>query len=145
MWRILADFHKSRNNQDLLLDFDNTNTKQGVRKFGAWNRELVMLLRKLISRLGSTVDAWERFREKDIGYFLLDDELPTTASLLECSVNAVDNVFRDLKAILRKLRELKDELCHDSPQGVSDFYFNPEVEIDGLLSESYILGLIETA
>ena len=82
---------------------------------------MVTLLRKLISKLGDTIDAWDRFQRKDIGYFLFDDGLPTTASLLKCSVNEVDNVFLDLKDILRKLRQLEKGLCQDNPQGVSDF------------------------
>jgi hypothetical protein len=81
---------------------------------------MVTLLRKLISRLGDTVDAWKRFQRKDIGYFLFDDGLPTSSSLLTCSVNAVDNVFLDLKDILSKFRQLEEKLCQDSPQGVSD-------------------------
>jgi hypothetical protein len=115
----MTDLHRSRKNHNLPVDFDNLNTRQGVREIGAWNRKMVALLRKLISRLGDTVDAWDRFQRKDIGYFLFDDDAPTKASLLKGSVNDVDNVFLDLKDIFRKLRQLEDELCQDSPQGVS--------------------------
>jgi hypothetical protein len=84
--------------------------------------ETVTLLRKLISGLGDTVDAWNRFQRRDIGYFIFDDELPTNSSSLKCSVNAVDNVFLDLKDILRKLRQMERGLCQDSPQGVSNIF-----------------------
>jgi hypothetical protein len=94
-------------------------TTSGVREIGTWNGEMVTLLRKLISKLGDTVEAWDRFQKKDIGYFMFDDGLPTTSSLLRFSVNEVDNVFLDLKDILRKLRKLEKGLCQDSPQGVS--------------------------
>jgi hypothetical protein len=115
----MADLHRSRKNHNLPVDFDNLNTRQGVREIGAWNRKMVALLRRLISRLGDTVDAWDRFQRKDIGYFLFDDDAPTKASLLKGSVNVVDNIFLDLKDIFRKLRQLEEELCQDSPQGVS--------------------------
>ena len=117
---IISDINRSRNSHNLSLKIDHSNTKE-VRKIGEWNGEMVTLLRKLISKLGDTIDAWDRFQRKDIGYFLFDDGLPTNASLLKCSVNEVDNVFLDLKDILRKFRQLEKGLCQDNPQGVSDF------------------------
>ena len=98
-------------------------TTRGVREIGAWNGEMVTLLRKLIRSLGDTVEAWDRFQRKDIAYFLFDDDLPTTSSLLKSSINEVDNVFLDLKDILRKLVKLEKGLCQDSPQGVSTLSF----------------------
>ena len=80
---------------------------------------MVKLLRCLLSHLEDTVDAWDRFQKADIGYFLFDDDCPTTSSLLKASVLAVDTIFLDLKAILKKLRSLEDKLCQDNPQGVS--------------------------
>jgi hypothetical protein len=80
---------------------------------------MVTLLRRLRSTLSDTVDAWDKFQRKEIGYFLFDDASPTTSSDLESSVSAVDDVFLDLKGIFKKLRELEDELCQDNPQGVS--------------------------
>ncbi|PMD62171.1 uncharacterized protein K444DRAFT_363261 [Hyaloscypha bicolor E] len=76
---------------------------------------MVKLLRKLMSKLGDTAEAWERFRRKDIGYFIPDDDgVPSTSSFLKCSVNVVDNIFLDLKDILRKFRHLEQELCKDN-------------------------------
>jgi hypothetical protein len=84
--------------------------------------DIIALLRKLISRLGDTVDAWDRFQRKDIGYFLFDDGLPTNSSLLKSSVNEVDNVFLDLKDILRNFLRLEKGLFQDTPHGVSDIF-----------------------
>jgi hypothetical protein len=79
---------------------------------------MVMLLRKLTSRLANTVDAWDIFQRKEISYFLFDGESQTTSTLLVSTVNAVDGCFLDLKGILRQLQTLQDELCQESPQGV---------------------------
>ena len=81
---------------------------------------MVTLLRSLTGRLGDTVDAWDRFQRKDIGYFLFDEDSPTASSYLKALVNDVDTIFSDLKDILRKLQHLEGELCQDSPQGVSN-------------------------
>jgi hypothetical protein len=141
---MISDINRSRNNHNLSLNIDHSNTRE-VRKIGAWNGEMVTLLRKLISKLGDTIDAWDRFQRKDIGYFLFDDELSTTASLLKCSVSEVDNVFLDLKDILRKLRQLEKGLCQDNPQGVSDFISSLGVNTSDLLSHDYIWVLTEIA
>lgn len=84
---------------------------------------MVILLRKLVRRLGDTVDAWDGFQQKDISYFLFDDEFQTASNLLKESVNAVDTVFLDLRGLLRQLQSLKKELCRDSPQGVSNLSY----------------------
>ena len=80
---------------------------------------MVKVLRRLKSRLSDTVDAWDKFQRKQIGYFLLDDSFPTSSSPLKSSVSAVDDVFLDLKGFLKKLQQLENELCQDNPQGVS--------------------------
>lgn len=80
---------------------------------------MVRLLRRLLSGLGNTVDAWDRFVKKDLEFFSFDDGVLTTSPLLISSLNAVDAVFTDLKDIHKKLRQLEEELCRDSPQGVS--------------------------
>jgi hypothetical protein len=141
---VFADVYRSRNNHNLSLSIDHSNTRE-VRKLGARNGEMVTLLRKLTNKLGDTIDAWDRFQRKDIGYFLFDDELPTTAFLLKCSINAVDNVFLDLRDILRKLRQLEKGLCQDSPQGVSHLFSIVGVKTCNLLSCHDMLGLIEAA
>jgi hypothetical protein len=79
---------------------------------------MVTLLRLLNSRLSDTIDAWDIFQRKEIGYFLLDDTSPTTSLLLEHSVSAVEDVFLGLKTIFKKLQALESELCQDIPYGV---------------------------
>ena len=80
---------------------------------------MVKLLRQLISGLSDTVGAWDEFRQKEIGYFLcVDGEPPTTSSPLKPSVAAVDKAFSELKVLLRKLQDLRKEMCEDNPQGV---------------------------
>ncbi len=93
--------------------------------------ETVTLLRRLIGCLWNTVNAWDRFQRKDIGYFLFDDGLPTNSSFLKDSVNVVDNIFLDLKDILKKLQQMERDLCQDSPQGVSNIflYWPPNVAL----------------
>jgi hypothetical protein len=106
---------------NISLNFDDLKTLQSVREIGEWSRKMGFLLRKLVARLGDTLDAWDRFQRKDICYFLFDDDSPTDSTLLKQSVNNVDTLFLDLKDILKKLRRLEEDLCKQSPQGVSHF------------------------
>jgi hypothetical protein len=101
------------------VDLDRALVRNVPLEYQAWSIEMQRLLRRLQSCLGDTVGAWDKFTKKDIGYFLFDDECPATSSRLKCSVNAVDNVFLDLKDILRKLRHLEDEVKQENPQRVS--------------------------
>jgi hypothetical protein len=95
---------------------------------------MVKLLRRLISRLGDTLDAWDKFKRKDIGYFLIDNGVPTESRVLTSSVNEVDNVFLELNSIVKKLRQLEKGLVQDSPQGVSD------LSVMSMDAFPYILG-----
>ena len=79
---------------------------------------MVKLLRQLISGISDTVGAWDEFQRKEIGYFLYDGDSPTTSSSLKPSVAAVDKAFSELSSLLRKLQDLRNELCEDNPQGV---------------------------
>jgi hypothetical protein len=101
------------------------------RELACYVREMVPLLRLLINGLGDTVNAWDRFEHKDIGYFLFDDGLPTNSKFLKCSVNAVDDVFLDLKDVLKKLQQMECGLRQDSPQVVSNIflYWPPNVAL----------------
>ncbi len=81
---------------------------------------MVKLLRRLSTRLCDPIDVWEAFRRKDIGYFLFDDDKPTSSTLLKSIVNEVDKVFWDLNDIKRKLIQLEAQLCQNA-QGVSHF------------------------
>jgi hypothetical protein len=116
---LTVECNRSKGHVGLPLSLDDLTIRQAVPSFSGWSREMVALLRNLVNRLGNTVDAWDRFQRKYMGYFLFDDENPTASSILEQSVNAVDTVFLDLKDILKKLRTLEAELLRDSPQGVS--------------------------
>jgi hypothetical protein len=80
---------------------------------------MVTLLRQLKGRLSDTLDAWATFQQKDMGYFLVHDPSPISSSSLQYSVEAVEDVFFDLKGIHKKLRLLEEELCQDNPQGAS--------------------------
>ncbi|PMD50228.1 uncharacterized protein K444DRAFT_637629 [Hyaloscypha bicolor E] len=71
---------------------------------------MLMLVKPLTNRLGDTVEAWDRFQQNEIGYFLLDDKYLATSTQLRTCVAAVVTVFLDLKDILKKLRRLKNEL-----------------------------------
>ena len=82
------------------------------------------LLRNLIPRLRTTVDAWETFRRKDIGYFLFDDDAPTSSTFLKDLVKVVDTGFSGLGDILKSLEGWETELRQDSPQGVSSWHIS---------------------
>jgi hypothetical protein len=125
----VADFYTSRTNHAFPLFSNDPKTKQEVRGFSIWNAQMVTLLRRLIRRLSDTVGAWDKFRRKEIWYFLDS----TASAYLEPSVDAVDTTFSELKDILRMLQALERELCQDNPQGVRLlFYF----EFDAVLHQS---------
>jgi hypothetical protein len=68
---LTVESNRSKGHVGLPSSFDDLTTRQAVRSFSEWSREMVALLRKLVNRLGNTVDAWDRFQRKDMGYFLL--------------------------------------------------------------------------
>lgn len=78
---------------------------------------MAALSTQLIGGLSETIQAWERFRGTEANYFLFD-EVPTAEPSLEPSLNAIDKEFSKLKPGLRKLEQLKKELC-DRREGVS--------------------------
>jgi hypothetical protein len=80
---------------------------------------MVKLLRQLISRLSDTVDAWDQFQQKEIGYFGCHSEPPAASPSLKSSVAAVEKPFGKLKVLRGALQDLKKELCEENPQGVS--------------------------
>ncbi|PMD45421.1 hypothetical protein L207DRAFT_508317 [Hyaloscypha variabilis F] len=120
--KVEGDVQQSRNHGTLPLNFENSDTRQEVRAFSEWSRKMVMLLRSLICRLGDTVDAWEGFQRKDIGYFQFDDDSPTSALFLKDLVNSVETIFSHLRYILRRFHQLENELRQDSPQGLHAHY-----------------------
>jgi hypothetical protein len=113
--------HRSQRNQGLRLAHGAHDSIEAVVEIGEWYEEMVALLRQLNGTLSDSVESWDRFLEKDVGYFQDDEPSPiaSTRALLRESVNAVDRAFSNLKDILRKLRKLEAELCQDSPRGVS--------------------------
>jgi hypothetical protein len=120
VWLILTDFYanRSRTHHVFPLQSSDPKSRQKVWDFSTWNREMVKLLRQLISGLSDTVGAWDEFQRKEIGYFLYDGDSPTTSSSLKPSVAAVDKAFSELSGLLRKLQDLRNELYEDNPQGV---------------------------
>jgi hypothetical protein len=103
------------------LLIDDSRTRQEARDISNWNGQIITLLVRLTSRLSDTVRAWDRFKEKDMYYFLFDEDNGslTSSSSLKSSVNSVDDCFLDLKDILKKLCHLEMELLKYNPQGVS--------------------------
>jgi len=93
-------------------------TRQVVSAIHEWNGQMVTLLRRLRGRLGDIVDAWDKFQQGEIGYFLFDEESPTVSIQLKECVIAIDAVFLEFKDILKKLERHAHWLCQDSPQGV---------------------------
>jgi hypothetical protein len=89
-----------------------------VLEVSAWSTQMVRLLRQLMRGLSDTVAAWDKFKRKDIWYFLHESESSSVLLPLQSSVHAVDHAFLDLKDFLEKLRHLERELCQDNPQGV---------------------------
>lgn len=81
------------------------------------NSQMAALSTQLIGGLSETILAWEGFRRTEANYFLFD-EVPTAEPSLELSLNAIDKEFSKLKPGLRKLEQLKKELC-DRREGVS--------------------------
>jgi len=118
--RIVTDFYtiRSRTNHVFPLSSSYPKSRQEVRDFCTWNTQMVKLLRQLISGLSDTVGAWAEFQRKETGYFLYDGDSPITSSSLKPSVDAVDKAFSGLNGLLRKLQDLRIELCEDNPQGV---------------------------
>ena len=80
---------------------------------------MVKLLIQLISRLSDTVEAWDEFQGKEIGYFLYGADSPNCSAPLRPLVAAIEKAFSRLRVILWKLGRLRKELCEDNPQGVS--------------------------
>lgn len=84
---------------------------------------MAALSTQLIGGLSETIQAWEGFRITDANYFLFD-EVPTAEPSLEAPLNAIDKEFSKLKPGLRKLEQLKKELC-DRREGVSHPQVSP--------------------
>ncbi|KFZ18425.1 hypothetical protein V501_01227 [Pseudogymnoascus sp. VKM F-4519 (FW-2642)] len=83
------------------------------------NSQMAALSTQLIGGLSETIQAWERFRGTEANYFLFD-EVPTAEPSLEPSLNAIDKEFSKLKPGLRKLEQLKKELC-DRREGLNAY------------------------
>jgi hypothetical protein len=109
--------HRSRKNHIFPMLSHDPKTRQGVRDFSNWNRELLTLLRQFTSTLTETARAWDRFKRTEIWYFL-DNDSPTASSLKDW-IDSIDKTFSDLNDYLWKLQVLEKELFEDSPQGVS--------------------------
>ena len=80
---------------------------------------MMKLLVQLISPLSDTIEAWDEFQRKEVGFFL-HDESPS----LRPSIVATSKAFAKLKILLLKLERLKKELNNDNPQSVSHLVAN---------------------
>jgi hypothetical protein len=102
--------------------------RQAVRDCSTRSSKMVILVRRLITRLSDTVAAWDKFQRSGMGYFRYDGEphgKHRASSLpIRASYDAIDTSFLELKGFLEKLERLKKELCEDNPQGVSHSCFH---------------------
>jgi hypothetical protein len=90
---------------------------------------MVKLLRPLIDSLSDTVEAWDQFQQKEIGYFRCQGDPLSASSSLNSSIAAVEKAFGKLKTLRGKLQNLRKELCAENPQGVSCLFHN-EFEVE---------------
>jgi hypothetical protein len=111
--------NRSRMNDEYLLSCNGFKSKEVLLDSTNWITQLVELLRQLIRLLSRTVEAWDEFQRKEIGYFLYDGESPTASPSLRPSLDNIDRVFSNLKGCLRKLQDFEKELRDDHPHGVS--------------------------
>lgn len=105
-----------------------------------WSRQMVQLLRQLISGLSDTIEVWDQFRGREIGYFLEND-----SPSLKPSMAAIDRIYAELGGLLSKLQRLERELCQDSPQGVSRLIIFITTLKGDALSVRRVQRLINTA
>jgi hypothetical protein len=131
--RIWTDFdtNRSRTIQEFPVLSKDPKIRKAVREFCEWNRKVVKLLRQLIRVLSNTIEAWDEFKRKKIGYFLYDGESAMFSTSLRPSLMAIDTTFWELKVLQKTLEDLKTELCEDNPQGVShpaDLEFEDELD-----------------
>jgi hypothetical protein len=84
--------------------------------------------------LSDTIQAWDHFQQKDIGYFRCQSDPPNS---LASSIDTIERAFGKLRMHRTKLQTLKKELCDDAPQGVSCI-FHPEFQIETLPSVWYL-------
>jgi len=97
-------------NRKHLLSCNDSKTGQEARDYTNWNIQFLELLRQLIRRLSDTIEAWDEFQRKEIGYFLYDGESPTASPSLRPLLHSIDRVFSKFKGYLRKLQDFEKEL-----------------------------------
>jgi hypothetical protein len=122
--------------------------RQKVWEISVRNSQMVSFLRQLKGRLSETIDAWDRFKRKDLGYFIIQDDSQTSLSALKSSIDVVDDSFLDLKCILKRIKQHEDELCQDNPQGVSQLSLIVRIHRPTLLiylTEVRLIGIGELA
>ena len=85
---------------------------------------MVNLLEQLISSLSDTVQAWEEFQRKEIGYFLYGSDSLNCSAPLRPIVDAIDKEFSQLRDNLLKLERLRKELCEANPVSNPSFSFS---------------------
>jgi hypothetical protein len=118
----------------LPLSSDDPKARGQVRDSIRWNNQMVKLLQQLISGLSDTIQVWDHFQQKDIGYFRCQSDPPNS---LASSLDTIERAFGKLRMLRTKLQTLKKELCDNAPQGVSCI-FHPEFQIETLPSVWYL-------
>jgi hypothetical protein len=77
---------------------------------------MLKFLRLCRACLSCTTEAWEGFKQTDMGCFAGESREETS---LQYSLATTDEYFLSLGAILRRLQNLQEEISQDYPQGVS--------------------------
>jgi hypothetical protein len=98
-----------------------------VPDFIQWNHQMISLLRQLITSLLDTVEVWNHFTRKEIGYFRCESDPPNP---LASPLGAIEKSFQELERLHKKLQNLRKELCGENPQRVScPFYSEFQLEM----------------
>lgn len=75
---------------------------------------MVTILSLLIHRLSDIIRTWDQLQEFEIGHFLYDGESRTSSAPLKASVAAVRKTFLELERVLRRLKDVENELLKDN-------------------------------
>ncbi|KAF4628639.1 hypothetical protein G7Y89_g9512 [Cudoniella acicularis] len=117
MSMIKSEIEWPRDNHEIPLPYSDPKNTSKLRDISAWNTQMMALLSRLIGGLSETVQAWEAFRSQEMGYFIYHSESGAPLSPIP-SLIAINKIFEELNFNLRKLEELKKELCESSPQAL---------------------------
>lgn len=113
--KVEEEVKRSRTIADTLFQLSSTDPKarQQVRDFILWNHQMISLLRQLMIGLLDTVEVWDQFTEKEIGFFLCQSDPPNA---LASPLGAIEKSFQEMKRLHNKLQNLRKELREENPQ-----------------------------